>query len=61
MVNETPIQINISIASATEALHYWLSNIVFRHEVKIKDIHFNEKEHFTIKFDRKTEKEGFDG
>ncbi len=48
----TPIKMNITIASATEAVEYWLNNVVLQQEVKIKQVNFSEEDHFTVIFDR---------
>ena len=48
--------ITLTIAEANEAIEYWLSNVVFRDDVKIKQIDFSEQgAHFKINFQRNTE------
>jgi hypothetical protein len=50
--SKTPIEIGMSIASINEAVRYWLSNVVFRDDVIIENISFNERDHFTKTFQR---------
>ena len=38
----------MTIKDATDAIEYWLENVVLRGEVNIKSIIFDEKNHFTI-------------
>ncbi len=47
---KVPIEMHITIASAEEAIEYWLSNVVFKDSVKIEKVSFSEKDHFSIKF-----------
>lgn len=46
---QIPYEIKISIASAIEAMEYWLSNEVFKGNINIDNVTFNEKDHFIIK------------
>lgn len=46
---QIPYEIRISIASAIEAMEYWLSNEVFKGNINIDNVTFNEKDHFIIK------------
>lgn len=50
--NKYPLNINITIASAQEAMEYWLSNVVFRDDVRIKKVCFSHDEHFVITLNR---------
>ena len=54
--NNVPTTMNITIASANDAIAYWLSNAILQSDVKIKEISFTEKDHFKITFDREIEK-----
>jgi hypothetical protein len=49
-----PLSLNISIASACEAIEYWLRNVVMQEDVIIESVNFSDKEHFTIKLCRET-------
>jgi len=55
--NKLPVRINITIASAIDAMEYWLSKVVFQEDIKIKSISFSEEDHFTIDIDRRIDKE----
>ena len=55
MIDSPITTITLTIAEANEAVEYWLSNVVFRSDVKIKQIDFSEHEHFRIKLQRNTE------
>ena len=46
---QIPYEIKISIASAIEAIEYWLSKEVFKANIIIDNVTFNEKDHFIIK------------
>ena len=56
--NRLPTQMNITIASATAAIEYWLQNVVLRSEVKVSKVSFTQNTHFTIEFDREFTKSG---
>ena len=47
-----PTHMNMTIASMQEAVEYWLSEKVFRENIEIESVSFNEKDHFTIKIKR---------
>ena len=49
---KTPIKMNISIASAQEAIEYWLKHEIFKNNVNIESVTFTQDEHFIIKFDK---------
>lgn len=56
-----PLELHLSIASVNAAIEYWLSHVVLQDTVRVTDVRFSEKEHFTILFDRTSvvpEKEG---
>ena len=53
-----PIEITISIASATEALEYWLNHCVFREHVKLTEIYLTERDHFKVRIDRESTQNG---
>ena len=55
-----PIEMTISIASATEALEYWLTHCVLREPVTLEDVTFSEKAHFTVRINRESTKNGSD-
>lgn len=50
---KTPVEITICIASAHEAIEYWLNNQVFKDEVNIESVQYLGHENcFKIKFNR---------
>jgi hypothetical protein len=50
--NRLPVKMNITIASANEAIEYWLTHAVLKSHVKVEKVTFTEADHFTIELDR---------
>ena len=53
--SKLPIKMSISIASANEAIRYWLEHVMFMASVKIEIIEFDPDTHFTITLDREVD------
>ncbi len=45
-------ELHMSISSITDAVNYWLNNVVFKENIEIEHIIFTKEEHFIIKFKR---------
>lgn len=56
-INKIPTAMTMTLASAREAIEYWLTNVVLRSDVKIKDVVFSRQDHFRITFEREEKEE----
>lgn len=54
--NNVPTKMAITVANAKDAIEYWLNNAVLQGDVKIENISYSEKDHFTITIDRTVNK-----
>ena len=56
MKTTIPTELHMSISSITDAVNYWLNNVVFKENIEIENIRFTKEftneEHFIIKFKR---------
>lgn len=52
MKTTIPTELHMSISSITDAVNYWLNNVVFKENIEIENIRFTREEHFIIKFKR---------
>ena len=55
MKTTIPTELHMSISSITDAVNYWLNNVVFKENIEIEHIIFTKsvgEEYFIIKFKR---------
>lgn len=55
MKTTIPTELHMSISSITDAVNYWLNNVVFKENIEIEHIRFTKsvgEEYFIIKFKR---------
>ena len=52
MKTTIPTELHMSISSITDAVNYWLNNVVFKENIEIEHIIFTKEEHFIIRFKR---------
>ena len=50
-----PTKLSITIASANEAIRYWLQEVVLQSDVRIEKVTFTQADHFTIELGRTIE------